>query len=181
MPTLETARLILRPFVQSDLAALAEIFADHRVMRYLPAGQGISRERTQAALSRYIESWEPRGHGLNAVIEKANQRLIGHCGLVQLDYTDEIELAYGFAHSHWGQGYATEAARACVGFGFEMLKLGQIVAIVVPANTASQRVLEKLGMQYVRDASFYNLNVRYYRLTRAEYRPNSNGGEQQTA
>ena len=180
MPNLETARLILRPFVQSDLDALAEIFGDHRVMRYLPAGQGISRERTQVALSRYIESWETRGHGLNAVIEKTNQKLIGHCGLVRLEYTEEIELAYGYAHSHWGQGYATEAARATVAFGFDLLGLKQIVAIVVPENTASQRVLEKLGMQYVRQASFYNLNVRYFRLTQAEYRHHSLDGEGQT-
>lgn len=181
MPNLETTRLVLRPFVQDDLDALAEIFADPRVMRYLPAGQGISRERTQAALTLYIESWETRGYGLNAVIDKASQKMIGHCGLAQLDHTDEIELAYGFAHSHWGQGFATEAARACLAFGFEALDLEQIVAIVVPENKASQRVLEKLGMQYVRDASFYHLNVRYFRLTQAEFRQNPLAGGQQIA
>jgi RimJ/RimL family protein N-acetyltransferase len=180
MLNLETTRLVLRPFVESDLDALAGIFADPRVMRYLPAGQGISRERTQAALTRYIESWEICGYGLNAVIEKGSQKLIGHCGLAQLDHTEQIELAYGFAHSHWGQGFATEAATACVTFGFDVLNLEQIVAIVVPENTASQRVLEKLGMQYIQDASFYNLKVRYFRLTQAKYRQNPITSEQQT-
>ena len=169
MPNLETARLILRPFVQSDLDALAEMFADPKVMRYLPAGQGISRERPQVALTRYIENWEAHGHGLNAVITKTNQKLIGHCGLEPLNNTKEIELSYGFAQSHWGQGFATEASRACIVFGFDILGLEQIVAIVVPENTASQRVLEKLGMHYIQDASYYHLNVRYYRLTKAEY------------
>lgn len=170
MPELETARLYLRPFEPGDLDALALMFADPEVMRFLPAGQGISRERTQAALSRYIESWETNGYGLYAVIEKSSSTLIGHCGLSQLDHTDEIELAYGLRRASWGKGYATEAARACLRFGFEELNLDRIVGIVVPENIASQRILEKLGMQYIREAEYYNLQVRYYELSRLRYR-----------
>ncbi len=172
MPELETTRLILRPFVQGDLDALAEMFADPEVMRYLPAGQGISRQRTQAALSRYIDSWKTRGYGLRAVLDKDSHQLIGHCGLDQLEHTEEIELAYGFARDFWGQGYATEAANACLAEAFNELELERVVAIVVPENTRSCRVLEKLGMQYLGDASYYNLNVRYYCLTKSEYLQN---------
>jgi len=166
----------MRPFAQNDLDALAEMFADPEVMRYLPAGQGVSRERTQVALSGFIESWETRGHGLFAVVSKNDQTLIGHCGLAQLEYTEEIELAYGFARPYWGQGYATEAAQASLAFGFEDLGLDQIAAIVVPENIASRRVLEKCGMRYVRDTSYYNLDVHYFLLTLSEYRLNPPNG-----
>ena len=96
----------------------------------------------------------------------------GFCGLVHLDDTSEIEVGYRFAKRFWGMGLATEAAKASLEYGFETLGIDRIVAVVHPDNLASQRVVDKLGLRYIRDAHFYNSNLRYYAITRAQYKLN---------
>ena len=96
--------------------------------------------------------------------------LIGRCGLVHLDNTPEIEVGYLFAADCWGKAYATEAARAALDYGFTELDLDRIVAITRPENLASQRVLEKIGMRFERNARYYDMEVRYFSIPRARYR-----------
>jgi ribosomal-protein-alanine N-acetyltransferase len=86
-----------------------------------------------------------------------------------LEGTPEIELAYGLAKPYWGSGFATEAARACLRYGFAEMKLERIVAVVNPGNVASQRVLEKLGMKYTRDVHHYDADLMYYEISSTEY------------
>ena len=86
-----------------------------------------------------------------------------------LQNTPEVELAYAIAHNYWNQGLTTEAARASVRFGFEMLQLQRIVAIALTHNLASQRVMQKAGLKYEKQAYFYNLEVAYYSLNREDY------------
>ncbi|MDJ0519843.1 MAG: GNAT family N-acetyltransferase [Trichodesmium sp. MO_231.B1] len=87
--------------------------------------------------------------------------------------TPEIELGYLLNPAYWYRGLATEAAKASLKYGFEELKLKEIVAVAQPENIASQRVMEKLGMKYEKDANYYQTNVVYYTIFRKEYYPDS--------
>jgi ribosomal-protein-alanine N-acetyltransferase len=91
-------------------------------------------------------------------------------GPPRLDNTPEIEVGYLFAADCWGKAYATEAARAALDYGFTELDLDRIVAITRPENLASQRVLEKIGMRFERNARYYDMEVRYFSIPRARYR-----------
>ena len=103
-------------------------------------------------------------------LEKASGAFVGFCGLKYLDNTSEIEVGYRLAKKFWGKGFATEAARASLHYGFETLGLDRIVAVVQPENAASCRVIEKIGLRYEKDARFYDTDVRYFAITREEYR-----------
>ncbi|HEY0079957.1 MAG TPA: GNAT family N-acetyltransferase [Pyrinomonadaceae bacterium] len=166
---IETARLRLRPFREADLDALAAIRADPEVMRYIGAGLPQDRKTTRVFIEKNSVRWAARGLGLSAVEFKGRARLLGWCGLAPLEETEEVEVGYGFAREHWGQGLATEAARAALGYGFETLSLDKIAAVAYPENLASRRVMEKLGMKYRRPAFFYGVNVVYYDITRQEF------------
>jgi ribosomal-protein-alanine N-acetyltransferase len=91
--------------------------------------------------------WKQHGFGRWALIHKPDKKLIGWCGLAPLDKTDEIEIGYGIAKEYWGRGLTTEAAAATIRYGFEELKLNQIVAVAMPENIASRRIMEKIGMR----------------------------------
>jgi RimJ/RimL family protein N-acetyltransferase len=104
-------------------------------------------DQTRERLERY-GGWErEHGYTLWAVVERESGRLVGDCGLIPLEgQGPEVELGYRFDREHWGRGYATEAARAALAFGFDTLGLSEIVALTVPANERSRRVMERLGM-----------------------------------
>src|SRR2546421_7442422 len=108
MPEIETARLRLRLFTPNDLDALARLFSDPEVMRYLgiESGKTLTRAETKTVLDRAIASWRERGFGRWAVLLKATQKLIGLCGLRQLE--DTPELLYLLSKDWWGQGLAAE-------------------------------------------------------------------------
>jgi ribosomal-protein-alanine N-acetyltransferase len=168
IPEIETDRLRLRAFTPDDLDELYMVFGDAEVMKYISGGIPRTLEATRAGLLRTIEGWGNRGFGLWAVAEKDSGRVIGYCGLIFLDNTTEIEVAYGLAKSSWGKGFATEAARASLRYGFEELKLERIVAVVNHGNVPSQRVLEKLGMKYTRDAHHYDADLMYYEISKQD-------------
>jgi RimJ/RimL family protein N-acetyltransferase len=168
-PEIETPRLRLRAFTPDDLDALFAVFGDAEVMTYISGGKPRSLEETEAGLLRSIEGWRRRGFGLWAVTIKESQRVIGYCGLIFLDDTPEIELAYGLAKAHWGKGYATEAGNTALRFGFEQLGLERLVAVVNPDNFSSQRVLKKLGMTYVKRAHHYGAELMYYEISKATF------------
>jgi RimJ/RimL family protein N-acetyltransferase len=169
MHTIETARVYLRPFTFDDLDAFAVIGSDPDVMRYIGAGRPLSREETHTRLNAIIEHRNKHGFGVWAAIDKSTGTLMGYCGLQFLDNTSEVEVGYRLAKRFWGVGFASEAAKASLRYGFETLGLGRIVAVVQPANLASQHVLEKIGLSYVKDARFYNTEVKYYAITQEEY------------
>jgi len=168
---IETARLILRPFAPEDLDRLAAILADPGVVRYLPGGNPRTREQTDKTLQFIIGHWEQYGFGWWAITHKASRELIGWCGLKLIDTTREVEVLYLFARPYWGRGYATEAASASLRYGFQELGLDRIIALAVPENVVSRRVMEKLGMQYERTANYYNLDLAVYAITRQAFHP----------
>ena len=166
---IETERVCLRPFTFDDLDAFAVICSDQDVMRYIGGGRPLSRDETQVRLNAIIEHHDKHGFGVWAAVDRSNSTLMGYCGLQFLDNTPEVEVGYRLAKRFWGMGLASEAAKASLRYGFKELSLGRIVAVVQPANIASQRVLEKIGLRYVKDARFYNSEVKYYALTREDY------------
>jgi GrpB-like predicted nucleotidyltransferase (UPF0157 family) len=142
---LETTRLILRPFKESDVEAAHLWFSDPEVFRFYTYGPHPSLEETAACIRKYIDHFERYGYGRCIAIERSSGAPIGDAGLRFSEETDAIAIGYKFAKSHWGKGYATEAADAWVKWGFQRLHLERIIAFVHPQNTGSKRVLDKLG------------------------------------
>ena len=147
--TLETERLILRPFTMTDLDDLIPIYGDGEVMAIRKLGVQTA-EQTAAELSGIVDHWRQHGFGLWAVIDRQDDTLLGECGLRYRDPVlagdSEIEISYGLAKSAWGRGLATEASLAAMSFGFHVAGLTRIVAVAKASNHASHRVMEKLGM-----------------------------------
>lgn len=166
---IETARLILRRFTDTDAKAFAALRVDAEVMRYI-TGRPATPEEIARSLRVSEETWRERGFGRLAMIRKADNEFIGWSGFGVLDNTTEIETGYGMKQDCWGQGYATEATRACLRYGFEEIGLPRIVAVALPANTASWRVMQKLGMSFEKNAHHYGFDVVYYAMNREEFR-----------
>lgn len=161
--TLTTPRLVLRPFISDDALAMHRaLSSDPDVMRFLPSGVPVSLERTQRSVDYFINHWREHGYGAWAVIHQASKEFIGQCGLNRLN-DGAVEVFYAFATAYWGQGLATEAARAAVRYGFEVVGLPQIIALAYPQNAASRHVIEKLGM------TFHGLTDRWYSIEFAYY------------
>jgi ribosomal-protein-alanine N-acetyltransferase len=166
---LETERLNLRLFTGSDADALAEINADPEVMRYIGNGKPVTLEQTRLRLRGYLDHWRKHDFGLWAVVYKQDNALIGCCGLQFVPDTAEIEIGFRFARSYWGRGLSTEAAIASLRYGFDSLPFERIIGLAQPANVPSQRVMEKIGLNYEKDACYYNTTVRLYAISRQEY------------
>jgi RimJ/RimL family protein N-acetyltransferase len=147
-PLLATERLILRGWCASDRAPFARLNDDQRVMEYFPAR--LSRAESDAFVERIQASFRDRGFGLWVVERRSDAALLGFAGLIdqtfEAHFTPAVEVGWRLAVDAWGNGYATEAARETVRFGFVELGLDEIVSITAPANTRSRRVMEKLGM-----------------------------------
>ncbi|MGA9073705.1 MAG: GNAT family N-acetyltransferase [Candidatus Sulfotelmatobacter sp.] len=146
MPILGTPRLILREFSRDDVDALARVLSDTETMRFYPAPLDCTGVENWIARNR--RRYANNGHGLWAMVLKANGELIGDCGLTiqDVDGANEIEIGYHVRRDLWGQGLATEAARACRDFGFARLPVDRLVSIIRPENLPSRRVAEKNGM-----------------------------------
>ncbi|MEM8722272.1 MAG: GNAT family N-acetyltransferase [Cyanobacteria bacterium P01_G01_bin.39] len=140
---------IMRSLQTSDLNDLAEIGADLEVTRFLP-GQGlpISLENTQKTVEIFVEHWQQRKYGIWAIVNQDSSQMIGYCGLRYLNELNEVEVLYGLAKAYWGQGIATKAAKATIAYGFEVVKLERIIAMVLPDNIASIKVIANAGLQY---------------------------------
>jgi ribosomal-protein-alanine N-acetyltransferase len=167
-PDIETIRLLCRRFTPDDLHSLAVIRADADVMKYT-TGRPESVQEVQAWLNKWMAHWRDHGFGRWALIDKATGTLAGWCGLLYLEDTTDVEIGYGLAKDYWGKGLATEAAAATMKYGFEQLSLPRIVAVAWPENMASHRVLEKLGMKYVKTGKFFGREMVYYVISREEY------------
>jgi RimJ/RimL family protein N-acetyltransferase len=147
---IETPRLLLRRWRPTDLPTLAAIYADPEVMRYIADGSVRSRDETSAALQRMERDWDERGFGLFALELRETGELIGWAGLAVPLFLPEllpaVEIGWRLGRAHWGRGYATEAAREVLRYGFDEAGLERIVSIFHPDNHASGNVMRKLGM-----------------------------------
>ncbi|MEG4807647.1 GNAT family N-acetyltransferase [Microcoleus sp. F8-D3] len=167
MREIETARLYLRQFTPDDLDDLYRIYSDAEIMKYL---RGVkTREETEIAIHNMLKRWAENNFGMWALVHKIDRKLIGRCGLAFLDKTPEVELGYAIDKVYWNQGLVTEASFASLNYGFEILQLERIVAIARPENIASQRVIQKVGMKYEKNARYYETDVVYYSISRESY------------
>jgi RimJ/RimL family protein N-acetyltransferase len=145
---LRTARLVLRPWRASDLAPFASLNADPRVSEHLPGP--LAGEQSDALAARIGDHFARHGFGLWALEVPGVAPFVGFAGLAvptfDAPFTPCVEVGWRLAAEHWGRGYATEAAREAVRFGFERLALDEIVSFTVPANRRSRAVMARLGM-----------------------------------
>jgi RimJ/RimL family protein N-acetyltransferase len=151
---LETERLILRQFTEDDVENLVELDSDPDVMRYLNGGMVTPREMVEHEILPRFLSYHERydGFGVWAAMEKASGAFIGWFSLRPHDESrhNEVELGYRLRRSAWGQGYATEGAQALIRKDFTALGVQRVTANTYEHNTASRRVMEKVGMRLVR-------------------------------
>lgn len=165
---LVTSRLILREFTAEDADALAAVISDPETMRYYPA------PFDRAAVEQWIQRNQRRylidGFGLWAMVQKSSGELIGDCGLMRQDVDDaaEIEIGYHVRRDFWGQGLATEAARACRDYGFANLKLNRLISLIRPENMQSRRVAEKNGMRVAKEVIWRGLPHCVYAIERED-------------
>lgn len=142
---LATERLMFRDWTAADLAAFHAICADRSVMQFVGDGEPWSTERAEQFIRHACEMSQTLGFCQWPVIHKETSTLIGFCGFVPTD--DGAEIGWRLAKESWGQGLATEAARAVLKHGFETLGFQRVIATVQSPNLASIRVVEKLGMK----------------------------------
>ncbi len=143
---LETKRLCLREMKQADFGSLCQILQDEETM-YAYEG-AFSDAEVQEWLDRQIARYHKWGFGLWAVILKETEEMIGQCGLTMQPWKDQevLEIGYLFQRRCWHQGYATEAARACKRYAFEILDADEVCSIIRDTNTASRNVAVRNGM-----------------------------------
>lgn len=146
MVILETERLILRTLKLEDIDSVMSFWGDVEVMKY--CGGAGTRERELRALQYYINMQKERGFAPYLTILKECGEIMGVCGFNPPNNGYDTELMYHLAKMYWGKGYATEAAKACVEYAKNHLKINRIGASIDPNNSASQKVLEKLGFHY---------------------------------
>ncbi|HEY6063726.1 MAG TPA: GNAT family N-acetyltransferase [Chitinophagaceae bacterium] len=147
----ETERLLLRTFTIEDTPLIYGLNLDPEVIRYtLDPIKDIDHAR-QVLEQVILPQYSLYDHGRWAVHTKMDMRFIGWCGLKARPERNEIDLGYRFIKTAWGKGYATEAARASIQYGFEKLHLRRIIGRAMPENKGSLKVLEKCGMKFIGD------------------------------
>ena len=157
---IETERLIIRTFVADDGPRWVDLVSDPEVRRFLPASPPPSLERFHTVLADRLAMESAIGYSMWAVDDRATGSFLGQCGIRPIDEGNgpEIDLAYHFFPATWGHGYATEAAIAVLDHGLHVLGLERIVAVVVPENTGSWRVMEKAGMRYIGEVNYFGMS-----------------------
>jgi ribosomal-protein-alanine N-acetyltransferase len=166
---IETPRLAFRRFEMSDLDLLIEQRSDPEVNRYLGGTRLQNPEALAKRIEFYIACHDKFGFGNSAMIWKETGEVIGSAGIQPLEDTGEIEVGYTLIKRFWGRGLATEAARAWLEFGFDKCGLDRIVAVAFVENSASQRVMEKLGMKYEKTELHYGEECVFYAVSASEF------------
>lgn len=153
----------------ADVEACVAMDRDPAVHRFIyPEGISDLEAHENHLRRRVAEGWPEIG-GIWAVEWRHEPRFLGWCGLFPLEDSGPIEIGYRYVRAAWGQGVGTEAARAVLDHGFRALELDPIVGVTHPENRASQRVLEKIGLNAQGTAFHYGQDLSYYHLSRAEY------------
>jgi len=164
---LETPRLTLRELVPQDEDALAAMYADPQVMRWIGSGGVQTREDAREAIRREIDGYRERGYGEWAATLRGSTEPIGMCGLIRwpdIDGVEEVEVAYLLARHAWGNGYATEAAATIRDWALRELRRDRLVSLVYHDNVASMNVARKIGMSWEKDVAFAGTTIALFSL-----------------
>jgi [ribosomal protein S5]-alanine N-acetyltransferase len=171
---LETPRLLLREYSLDDALDLLRLNSDAEIMRFARKTPTVTRSEAEANIVVFQQQYAENGYGRWAVILKTTGEHVGYCGLKhrnaeadpRRDFTD---IGYRFERKHWKSGFATEAARACLEFGFEKLNLQRLVGCAPVENKQSIRVLEKIGLKFYSNFLLDNTPSVWYQLWREDY------------
>jgi RimJ/RimL family protein N-acetyltransferase len=164
--TLETERLVLRQFRNSDLDAWAPICADPEVMRYLGTGVTLSRDDAWRSMAGILGHWVLRGYGMFAIESKATGELLGRVGFLEPEGWPGFELGWVLARPFWGQGYAYEAAVAARDYAFGPLGRDRLISLIRPGNKPSIRLAERLGEMLAGEVELMGSKALLYELKR---------------
>ena len=166
---LETERLVLREFRAEDVDPMLAVLGDPEAMRFYPAP--FDRAGVQAWINRNRERYRHDGFGLWAMLLKSTGEVIGDCGCVSQYVEDrkEVEIGYHVQRDLWGNGYATEAARACMEHAFSRLSQARVVSMIRPQNLNSRRVAEKNGLNCEKVIFWNGYEHCIYALTKQQW------------
>ena len=160
---IETDRLLLREFILDDAEKFYQLNLNPNVIKYTGNAAFKSIEEAKSFLENYND-YKTNGYGRWAVINKESNEFIGWCGLKYGELENQTDIGFRFFEEEWNKGYATESAVACLKYGFEVLKLNRIIGRAMKENTASIKVLEKIGLVYETDCIFDNKEAVIYKI-----------------
>lgn len=159
---LMTARLVLRPWKDEDREPFAAMNADAEVMRYLL--KQLTRKESDELIERFRSEYEKQSYAMMAVQRREDGRFLGFTGIGHHRwFPGEMEIGWRLARFAWGQGYATEAARACADYAFEKLGTDHLIAITLPENVRSRAVMKRIGMAEDRQTTIEGVDLVIYR------------------
>jgi RimJ/RimL family protein N-acetyltransferase len=173
MSEVETARLWLRRWQDDDLERLVALYGDPRVARFLSVdGRPRPRARSVGAFEHFRRQWQKHGFGPWAAIDKRTGRWLGQVGLNELPHWPgpaKVEVGWALHPSVWGQGLATEGARAALAYGFEVVGLQRVISTARADNAASRRVMQKCGLIFQEEFTHKDALVAWYDIDRGDW------------
>jgi RimJ/RimL family protein N-acetyltransferase len=166
----QTERLILRELLPTDDKGMFELDSDPEVHEYLGRKPVKTIEESRNLIAFIREQYNTNGIGRWAVIEKETQEFVGWAGLKLIRepinyHTNFYDLGYRFIRRYWGKGFATEAAKASLAYGFGQMQLKEIYGMAHIHNTASQQVLTKAGLQYLETFDYEGEQMHWYKIS----------------
>jgi ribosomal-protein-alanine N-acetyltransferase len=159
IPSLHTRRLTLRPILPADTAHFYRIYQTAGVLQYFPNPTPPPLEKVERFVANQQAHWDKYGYGNWGILLNGGEQVIGWAGLQFLPETDETEVGYLLDKPFWGQGYATEVARASLDYGFSHFDFPEIIALVHPDNLASLKVAAKCGMTVVERKVYWGIEM----------------------
>jgi RimJ/RimL family protein N-acetyltransferase len=169
IPVLHTERLLLRGWRPPDFEAHAEMCADPEVQRFL--GGPLDRAESWRSMALSVGHWVLRGYGNWVLERRSDGRVVGRAGLWYPEGWFGIEVTWKLARDAWGHGYATEAARATLDWAWPTLDTDILISVIDPANTASMRVAERIGMRRLREDEAFGKTIVILGIDRPNDRP----------
>lgn len=170
---IETERLLLRPMRLDDVDALFQVWGDPLAMRFYPRTH--TRDEVVEVINRQQARYAREGHGLYTVVLKSTGEIVGDCGptVQEVDGASEIEVGYHFLPRYWGNGYATEAARAARDWAFTHLACARVISLIRPVNVPSQRVAQRNGMSVTKRVVWRELEHDVWAIARSQWQAQS--------
>jgi [ribosomal protein S5]-alanine N-acetyltransferase len=162
----QSKRLLFRQFTPDDAELIYDLNSDPEVVKYVHEPETTTENAPQVLRDIILPQYES-GLGRWAVFLKYTDEFIGWCGLKYLAESNEIDLGYRFKKKYWGQGYASEAASTCISYAFEHLEVSKIIARSHVENSASLKVIEKCGMNFLKEEVVDNCPVKTYSLVKS--------------
>jgi [ribosomal protein S5]-alanine N-acetyltransferase len=169
IPSIQTEHLLLRPWLPEDAEAWFNILQEKDILQYFPSQPPPGRERADRYIAHHQAHWDKYSYGHWAVVNREDGLVVGWNGLEYLPELNQTEIAYLLSKNVRGRGYATEAARAALNYGFETAGLAEIVGLVHAENSASIRVLEKCGLVFKDRLSLWGMEMSRYKLSGLDF------------